>query len=159
DEMQMFEVGQDTTFTVSNLQLATKYFWQVTVTDDTNDPVSSIISEFKTLTLPDNPYLFVKEKNENLVIYSGAKDTVTGGNNEPDFNVVQLTSENTNSFRPRKSKILERIAFLRNSGGNTHIFTMKFAGTDVRQITSQKPVAGFRTEELDFTWSQNDSKI
>ncbi len=159
DEMQVFEVGQDTTYTVNNLQLATKYFWQVTVSDDTNDPVSSIISEFKTLTLPDNPYLFVKENNENLVIYSGAEDTDTGGNNQPDFNVLQLTSENTNSFRPRKSKILNRIAFLRNSGGNTHIFTMKSDGTDVRQITSQKPVAGFRTEELDFTWAQNDSKI
>ncbi|HBL80046.1 MAG TPA: hypothetical protein DDZ79_09045, partial [Aequorivita sp.] len=57
DEMQIFEVGQDTTFTVSNLQLATKYFWQVTVTDDTNDPVSSIISEFKTITFPDNPFI------------------------------------------------------------------------------------------------------
>lgn len=159
DEMQIFEVGQDTTFTLSNLQLATKYFWQVTVTDDTNNPVSSIISEFKTLTLPDNPYLFVKENNENLVIYSGARDTVTGGNTQPNFNVLQLTSENTNSFRPRKSKILNRIAFLRNSGGNTHIFTMKLDGTDVRQITSQKPVAGFRTEELDFTWAQNDTKI
>lgn len=159
DEMQIFEVGQDTTFTVSNLLLATKYFWQVTVTDDTNNPVSSIISEFKTFTLPDNPYLFVKENNENLVIYSGAKDPIIGGNTQPDFNVLQLTSENTNSFRPRKSKILNRIAYLRNSGGNTHIFTMKLDGTDVRQITSQKPVAGFQTEELDFTWAQNDSKI
>ena len=48
DEMEIYEVGQDTTFTVSNLQLATIYFWQVTVTDGTNDPVSSIISDFKT---------------------------------------------------------------------------------------------------------------
>ncbi|SRX53162.1 carboxypeptidase regulatory-like domain-containing protein [Aequorivita lipolytica] len=159
DEMQVFEVASDTTFTVENLQLATKYFWQVTVTDDTNDPVSSIISEFKTLTLPDNPYLFVKEKSGNLVIYSGAQDTITGGNTVPDFNVLQLTSENTNSFKPRKSNILNRIAFLRNSGGNTHIFTMNFDGTDIRQVTSQKPVAGFRTEELEFTWAQNDSKI
>jgi Tol biopolymer transport system component len=159
DEMQVFTVAQDTTFTVSNLQLATRYFWQVTVTDETNDPVSSIISEFKTLTLPDNPYLFVKEKNGSLVIYSGAEEEITGGDTQPDFNVLQLTSENTNSFRPRKSNILERIAFLRNSGGSTNIFTMKFDGTDVKQITSQKPVAGFRTEELDFTWAQNDSKL
>lgn len=160
DETQIFEVGQDTTFTVSNLQLTTKYFWQVTVTDDTNDPVSSIISEFKTLTQPDNPYVFVKEKNGNLVIFSGAQsDTIIGGNSEPDFNMFQLTSENINSFRPKKSNILKKIAFLRNSGGNTHIFTMNLDGTDVRQITSQKPVAGFRTEELEFTWAQNDSKI
>lgn len=159
DEMQVFEVGQDTTFTVSNLQLATKYFWQVTVTDDTNDPVSSMISEFKTLTFPDNPFTFVKEKNGNLVIYSGAKDIEGGTNPEPDFNVLQLTSENTNSFRPRKSDILNRIAFLRNTGGATQIYTMNFDGTDVQQVTSQRPVAGFRTEYLDFTWARGDSKL
>jgi len=159
DEMQVFEVGQDTTYTVSNLQLATKYFWQVTVTDGSNDPVSSIISEFKTLTFPDNPYIFVKKNNGNLVIYSGGQDTITGGNTEPDFNVLQLTSENTNSFRPRKSDILNRIAFLRNSGGATQIYTMNFDGTDVQQVTSQRPVAGFRTEHLDFTWALDDSKL
>ncbi len=161
EETQIFEVGQDTTYTVSNLQLATRYFWQVTVTDDTNDPVSSVISEFKTLTLPDNPFLFVKNVNDNLVIYSGAEDVDPGNGQqpEPDFNVIQLTSENVNSFRPKKSNILNRIAFLRNSGGNTHIFTMNIDGTDVRQVTNQKPVAGFRTDELEFTWAQNDSKI
>lgn len=161
NEMQVFEVGQDTTYTVSDLKLATKYFWQVTVTDDTNDPVSSIISEFKTLTLPDNPFIFVKKENDNLVIYSGAEDLDPGNGQqpEPDFNVLQLTSENLNSFRPKKSNILNKIAFLRNSGGNTHIFTMNIDGTDIRQITNQKPVAGFRTDELEFTWAQNDSKI
>lgn len=161
NEMQVFEVGQDTSYTVNNLQLATKYFWQVTVSDDNNDPVSSIISEFKTLTLPDNPFLFVKKVNDNLVIYSGAED-LDGGigqQPEPDFNVIQLTSENSNSFRPKRSNILNKISFLRNSGGNTHIFTMNTDGTDIRQVTNQKPVAGFRTEELEYTWAQNDSKI
>src|SRR5690606_12589080 len=158
--MQIFEVDSDTTFTVENLQLATKYFWQVTVKDEMNDPVSSLISEFKTLSLPDNPYLFVKEKNGNLVIFSGAEsDTIDGGTTEPDFNVLQLTSENQNSFRPKKSNILNKIAFLRNSEGNTHIYTMNSDGTDVRKITAQKPLAGFRTDELEFTWAQNDSKI
>lgn len=158
-EMEIFEVGQDTTFTVSNLQLATKYFWQVTVTDDTNDPVSSLISEFKTINSPDNPFVFVKKNNDNLVIYSGAEDPSPIDNQEPDYNVFQLTSENVNSFKPKKSTILNKIAFLRNSGGSTHIFTMNLNGTGITQITSQKPVAGFRTEELEFTWAKNDSKI
>ncbi len=161
NEMQVFEVGQDTTFTVSNLQLATKYFWQITVSDNDNDPVVSSISEFKTLTLPDNPYLFVKKENDNLVIYSGAEDPDVGNGQEPepDFNVLKLTSENSNSFRPKKSNILNKIAFLRNTGGNTHIYTMNIDGTNVTQVTSQKPVAGFRTDELEFTWALNDSKI
>lgn len=159
DEMEIFEVGQDTSYTVSNLQLATKYFWQVTVTDDTNDPVSSVISEFKTLTFPNNPIVFVKKMNDNLVIYSGGEDTIVGSGQQPDFNVLQLTSENVNSFRPRKSNILDRIAFLRNSGGSTQIYTMNFDGTDVLQVTNQRPLAGFRIEQLNYTWAQNDSKL
>lgn len=159
DEMQNIEVGQDTSYTVSNLQLATKYFWQVTVSDGNNDPVSSIISEFKTLTLPDNPFIFVKKKNDNLVIYSGAEDIDAGNGQEPDFNVLQLTSDNVNSFKPRKSNILNRIAFLRNSGGATQIYTMNFDGTDVRQVTNQRPLAGFRIEQLNYTWAKNDSKL
>jgi len=159
DVMEVFEVGQDTSYTVSNLQLATKYFWQVTVTDETNDPVSSVISEFKTLTLPDNPFVFVKKTNDNLVIYSGAEDIDAGNGQEPDFNVLQITSDNVNSFRPRKSNILNRIAFLRNSGGATQIYTMNFDGTDVRQVTNQRPVTGFRVEHLNYTWAKNDSKL
>lgn len=161
NEMQVFEVGQDTSYTVSNLKIATKYFWQVTVTDETNDPVSSVISEFKTLTFPDNPFIFVKKMNDNLVIYSGAEDVDpgTGQQPDPDFNVLQLTSENVNSFRPRKSNILNRIAFLRNSGGATQIYTMNFDGTDVRQVTNQRPVAGFRIEQLNYTWALGDSKL
>lgn len=159
DETQVFKTAQDTSYTVQNLQLATKYFWQVTVTDGKNEPVSSIISEFKTLVLPDNPFIFVREKNGNLVIYSGDEDPEPGNQQVPDYNVLQLTSENQNSFRPRKSKVLDRIAFMRNSGGNTHLFTMKIDGTDVKQVTGQRPVAGFRTEELDYTWALNDSKL
>ncbi|MCB0464536.1 MAG: hypothetical protein KDC78_02515, partial [Aequorivita sp.] len=52
-----------------------------------------------------------------------------------------------------------RIAFLRNSGGATQIYTMNFDGTDVRQVTNQRPLAGFRIEQLNYTWAQNDSKL
>lgn len=159
DEIQIFEVGQDTTYTVPNLQLATKYFWQVSVADDSNDPVRSTISEFKTLTFPDNPYLFVKKMNDNLVIFSGGNDTITGGNSSPDNNVLQLTSENLNSFKPRKGNVLNRIAFLRNSGGATQIYTMNYDGTDVRRVTNQIPLAGFRIDQMNFTWARNDSKL
>jgi len=109
--------------------------------------------------LPDNPFVFVKKTNDNLVIYSGAEDIDAGNGQEPDFNVLQITSDNVNSFRPRKSNILNRIAFLRNSGGATQIYTMNFDGTDVRQVTNQRPVTGFRVEHLNYTWAKNDSKL
>ncbi|MFK5982265.1 MAG: carboxypeptidase regulatory-like domain-containing protein [Flavobacteriaceae bacterium] len=153
NEILLFEVGQDTALVVSDLQLATNYFWQVTVTDDVNEPVSSPISEFTTFTSPDNPIIIVKKIDGNNVLFSGNEDVDPEG--EPDFNLLQLTSESTNSFRPRRNLIVNKLAFLRTVGGDVQIFTMNLDGTDVNQVTSNIPVAGFRHNELDFTWANN----
>lgn len=158
NERTIYAVGQDTTKTVSNLQLATNYFWQVTVTDNINTPVSSVISTFTTVTSPDNDYLFVKNRNGNLAIFSGNNDSETG-DPETETGILQLTSDNFNSFRPRKNNTAQKIAFLRTVGGAVHIFSMNFDGTDTRQITTEVPVAGFRAEELDFTWANNGAQL
>lgn len=158
NEIENYTVEQDTTFTVNTLDLGATYFWQVTVSDDENSPVSSTISEFSTLAFPSNPFLFVKKEGGNSVIYSGdgADDT---GNSQVDVNLFQLTDDATNSFRPRKSNEAQRIAFLRTVGGSTHIFTMDLTGENVQQVTSTMPIAGFRQDELDFTWSPNGGRI
>ncbi len=153
-EMQEFEIEKDTFFTVDNLNLATNYFWQVSAKDEDNDPVESVISEFRTLTTPNNPYFFVKKENNNNVIYSGNSDndTIT---ETVDQNLFKLTNENNNSFRPKKNNNLQKLAFLRTVGGDAHLFTMNLDGTNVNQITSNVPVAGFRQEEISYTWSND----
>ncbi len=153
NEILLYEVGQDTTFVVNNLQLATNYIWQVTVSDNVNDPISSLISEFTTFTSPDNPFVIVKEINGNNVLFSGNEDVDPEG--EPDFNLLQLTNESTNSFRPRRNLTVNKLAFLRTVGGDAQIFTMNLDGTGVNQVTSNIPVAGFRHNELGFTWANN----
>ena len=157
NEMLLFEVGTDTTLVVSDLQLATHYFWQVTAADEFNEPVSSIISEFTTLTSPENPFLLVKKIGNNNVIYSGNKDLDTVP--DPNLNLLRLTSENTNSFRPRRNNTVQKVAFLRTVGADTQIFTMNLDGTDVSQVTSNIPIAGFRQNALDFTWAQSGAKL
>lgn len=157
NEILLFDVGQDTTYTVSNLQLSTNYFWQVSVTDDVNDPVSSLLNDFKTISSPDNPYLLVKKMNGNNVIFSGNEDFNPDG--EPDINLLQLTDENTNSFRPRRNNVVNKVAFLRTVGGDIQIFTMNLDGTEVTQVTSNIPVGGFRNDELDITWANNGELI
>ena len=157
NETLLFEVGQDTTYTVSNLKLATNYFWQVSVTDQVNNPVSSSLSVFKTITSPDNPFLLVKKINGNNVIFSGNEDFNPDG--DPDINLLQLTNENTNSFRPRRNNQVNKVAFLRTVGGDVQIFTMNLDGTEVTQVTSNIPVAGFRNNELDITWAVNGQLI
>ncbi|MFC4635765.1 carboxypeptidase regulatory-like domain-containing protein [Dokdonia ponticola] len=158
NEIENYTIEQDTTFTVNDLDLGATYFWQVTVSDDDNSPVSSTISEFSTLAFPSNPFLFVKKEGDNSVIFSGdgAEDD---GNSQVDVNLFQLTDDATNSFRPRKNNLAQRIAFLRTVGGSTHIFTMDLTGENVQQVTSSIPVSGFRQEELDFTWSPNGGRI
>ena len=159
NELQSFEVVQDTMYTVGNLQIATNYFWQVFADDEVNDPVASDLSVFTTLTIPDNPFLFVKKVGGNNVIYSGSADPDNNGDQNPDVNVIQLTDETTNSFRPRKDKNVNKIAFLRIIGSETHLFTMNLDGTGVEQVTSNTPVAGFRLDEVDFTWAAEGGKL
>lgn len=139
----------DTTYTVSGLQYGLKYFWQVTATDDINDPTLSEIFTFETLPFPNNRYFFVRKINGNNVIFSG----------DDEGNEVQLTSENTNSWRPRKGNNTDRIAFLRTNGGQTQLYTMNLDGSDIFQVTNTAPVSGFNFEEVDFTWANNDSFI
>ena len=165
NEIEMFENITDSIYVVSNLQLATTYFWQVTADDAVNDPVSSLLSQFTTLSIPDNPFLFVKEINGNNAIFSGSDDPADDPNDPDDpvdgsdFNTQQLTLEDTNSFRPKKNLDVNKIAFLRTVGAETHIFLMNLDGTNQAQLTSSKPVNGFRLDEISFTWSADGSKI
>lgn len=154
DEIEIYETGQDTTMVVNGLQLATNYFWQVSAADELNDPVSSSISEFNTITVLNTPFLLVKEENGNNVIYSGGESL-----EEVDVNLVPLTDSSSNSYRPRRNYTVGKIAFLRTVGGNDHLFTMNFDGTEVEQITSNIPVAGFRDDQVDYTWAQSGQKL
>lgn len=156
NEVETFEVVQDTMITVSDLRLSTNYFWQVKASDDTNDPVSSSISSFTTLDSPANPILFVRKIAGKNIIYSGG---FTDDGMATDVNVIRLTSENENSFRPRKNNTVNRIAFLRTVGGDTHLFTMSLGGEDIRQVTTDVPVAGFKQEEINFTWANDGAKL
>ncbi|PIQ17872.1 MAG: hypothetical protein COW66_09450, partial [Flavobacteriaceae bacterium CG18_big_fil_WC_8_21_14_2_50_34_36] len=153
-----YQVEQDTTLVITNLQLATNYFWQVTANDDNNPAVSSEISAFTTLTSPDNPFFFVKKINGNNVIFSG-NEIIGSTQGEPDINLYQLTNENLNSFRPKRNNTVNKIAFLRTLGSDTQLFSMNMDGSNVQQISSTIPVTGFRQNEIDFTWSLNGSRL
>ncbi|AEH00139.1 carboxypeptidase regulatory-like domain-containing protein [Lacinutrix sp. 5H-3-7-4] len=159
NEIEIFETAQDTFYLASNLQLSTTYFWQVKVSDNTNEEVTSSISQFSTITSPNNPFLFVKEEDGNSVIYSGNQDDSTTGNGDVDVGILKLTSETNNSFRPRANMAINKIAYLRTTGGNAQIFTMNTDGSNKTQVTNAIPVTGFRFDHIDFCWAQNGSKL
>ncbi|WP_055435849.1 carboxypeptidase-like regulatory domain-containing protein [Lacinutrix algicola] len=159
NNIEIYETAQDTFYLATNLELSTSYYWQVKVTDGVNDEVVSSVSQFTTITLPNNPILLVKEENGNNIIYSGKQSFDDGLGLITDVDLLKLTSENNNSFRPRANSLINKVAYLRTVGGNTHVFTMNSDGSNKTQVTSSIPVSGFRVDHLDFCWAQNGSKL
>ena len=149
-EVLSFETVNDTVLALPALRFGLKYFWQVKAQDAVSgQEVLSPISAFETTALPPNRFLFVRKIGTNNVIFSS----------DEDGNELQLTSENENSWRPRRNLFAGKIAFLSNNGGQTHIFTMNPDGSNREQVTASVPVNGFDLNELDFSWSANGGRL
>ena len=146
--IQTFEDITDATLDIT-VDYGTTYFWQVTANDGINEDVNSELFTFSTANFPVNRFLLVKKISGNNVIYSGDEDSVE----------VAITSTTANSWRPRVSRVANKIAFLRNVGALVHVFVMDPDGNNVRQVSSQVPVAGFNLEEIDISWSTDGAKI
>lgn len=146
----------DTTYVVSDLRYGTKYFWQVAANDDINPEVLSTVSTFKTKVNPENRYFYVKKAdNNNNIIYS------SGYNEDDDTqeNEIQLTTEDQNSWRPRKNQASNLIAFLRTANNETHLFTMNQDGSNASQVTSAVSVTGYNLNEIDYAWASNGDRL
>jgi hypothetical protein len=148
DVLRVEEI-EDTTYTVEGLQYNTKYFWQVTASDDVNPDVLSSIYSFNTLDVSENRILFTRIVNGNSVIFARNSEGIE----------LQLTSSANNSFRPRKNNATNKIAFLRTVGAQTHLFTMNTDGSQKRQVTSAIPVNGFNMEQVDFSWANDGASL
>lgn len=135
-------------YTLTGLNYGVSYFWQVSVSDAIHPPVLSTISKFTTNTVPTNRYHYVKKQNGNLVIVSSDSQ---GAN-------FQFTDSSHNSWRPRKNNNSGLVAFLRTEGGSSHIYTANPDGSNAFKVTTV-PVAGFKNDELDFSWSTNGQEL
>ena len=150
EEILSFSTVGDTTVAITGLRFGLKYFWQVGAKDPINEEeIQSEVGVFETVDSPENRYVFVREIDGNNVIFSS----------DGEGNELQLTSSAVNSFRPRRNLAANRIAFLSNSGSETHIFTMDLDGANIQQITNQVQVNGFDLNEIDFSWSDNGGKL
>jgi len=149
-DVQVFEEITDTTFTYSPVLLGAQYFWQVSATDEINEPVLSPVGTFSVLSAPvDNRFLFVRNLHGNNVIYSADEDGAE----------FQLTSEEMNSYRPRRNVAANKIAYLQTDGAEVDIYTMNRDGTDKTKVTSVIKPTGFNLNELNFSWPANSDKI
>lgn len=141
---------KDTTYTLSNLAFGVKYFWQVSASDSINPPTQSLVSSFQTNPNPNNRFLYVRKSgNGNNVIYSS--DSIETG--------FLLTADSKNSWRPRKNNSANLIAFLQTNNTETQLFTMNTDGSNVFQVTSSVPVAGYDVGKINFAWATNGQEL
>lgn len=148
NDVQLIEKLLDTSYVLTNLTNGTKYFWQVSASDDINEEVWSTVYSFQTTEATQNRYLYVKQGSGNNIIYSSDE----AGNEFP------LTSSNQNSWRPRKNLATNLVAFLRTDNFETQLYTMNPDGSNLFKVTSVS-VDGFKQSELDFSWSSNGAKL
>ncbi|QNJ96794.1 hypothetical protein ALE3EI_0204 [Constantimarinum furrinae] len=150
NDVLLFEDIEDTTFTYSPLMLGAQYFWQVSVSDGINDPVLSPVGTFEVIGAPgDNRFLFVRNIDGNNVIFSADEDGTE----------FQLTSQEMNSYRPRRNITANRIAFFQSDGASTDIYTMDRDGSNITRITSTVKPNGFNLNEINFSWPLNSDYI
>ncbi|RQP08630.1 MAG: hypothetical protein EAS48_09750 [Chryseobacterium sp.] len=148
NDIKTVENIKDKKYTLENLEFGTSYFWQIAVSDGVNPEVFSAVNRFTTAAVPPNRFHYVQTVDGNSVIRSSDE-------NGPGF---LLTTSNYNSFRPRKSNASGLIAFLRTTGGNTQIFTVKPDGSEAYQVT-RIGVAGFNQKHLTYSWSGNGKEL
>lgn len=149
-DVQLFEGITDTTFTYSPLLLGAQYFWQVSASDEINDPVLSPVGTFSVINAPvDNRFLFTRKINGNNVIFSA----------DADGTEFQLTPSDKNSFRPTRNVAAGKIAFLQSNGAEVDIYTMDRDGSNVFQVTGDVKPAGFNLNEINFSWPKNSNRI
>lgn len=150
NEVEIFEHIEDTTYVHTSLKIGAKYFWQVSASDEINEPVQSQVSTFR-VTNPQigNRVLYVRNINGNNVIIS---------TNE-DGEEYLLTSENKNSYRPVRNVAADKIAYLQSTGAQVDIYTMKRDGTDKFKVTSSVRPNGFNLNEITIDWPANSNKI
>ncbi len=149
DDVLTFSDITATNYTLINLNYATKYYWQVSVSDGSNPAVLSEVSSFRTAIFPNARFLFVRKINGNNVVI-----TANDSGNE-----LQISPVASNCYRPRKNTQANKIAFIKSDGAQEHIYTMKPDGSNVFKVTNSVPITGFNLDYINFSWSGNGSQI
>ena len=130
------------------LDYNTTYFWQVSASDGSNDPVFSEVWGFTTIPFPDHRFLFAREVSGKYEIFSS----------DENGNAIQLTDNANNNWRPIMNRQRTKIAFISDAGIEPQIYIMNRDGSDIQQVTTV-PISGINNLELDFCWSPDGTQL
>lgn len=146
-EVKVYDAIKENKLTLTDLIYGTKYYWQIEVTDGVNTPVLSAISIFTTTAFPATRYLFVKNINDNNVIFTA----------DDASKQYQLTSSDKNYWRPRRNNQARKIAFIGTNGSQNDLYTMNYDGTEIKRVTGSVPIAGFNSNYVGYSWNASGS--
>lgn len=133
----------DTSFTLSDLDFATVYFWQVIATDPAGATTRGAVWSFTTQPLPDLRMVWVSDQSGNDDIYaSDGSDTV----------MIRITNRPERDGQPRLSPGRRRLAFVSEVRGESQLFMIAAPGEVATQVT-QVALAGFHHRGTGYTWS------
>ena len=151
----------DTFFEVTNLAYSTRYFWQVEADDQINSPSTSSLGTFVTLDFPEYRVHFVRvdEQTGNFVVFAGETPNLLDQSIVDSLAVVQLTDASVSSWRPHLNTAAKKVAFLSFVGAETHLFTMDQDGSNITQVTNNKPVTSLNLLEVNYAWSPNGGAL
>jgi len=148
-EVKVYDAIKANKLTLTDLIFGAKYYWQIEVTDGVNTPVLSTVSTFTTIAFPATRYLFVKNINDNNVIFTA----------DDAGKQYQLTSSDRNYWRPRRNNLVKKIAFIGTNGSQNDLYTMNFDGTGIKKLTSSVPIAGFNSDYIGYSWNASGSEL
>lgn len=131
---------------LKDLDYATTYYWQVTVSDGVNFVTGKMWS-FQTVPFPNVTYAFARRVSGRYQIFVSADGV----------NAIQLTQSGSN-WRPVFSPNRQQIAFLSTVDTDLHLFVMNYDGSRLHRATTV-PVAGLLPSDLSFCWSPDGTQL
>lgn len=141
----------DTSVAVETLRYGVSYFWQVVAYASGGRETYGPLWSFETRTFPDHRIVFASRRDGNYEIYSTHPDSLAE-------EVLRLTNNQFRDWSPRYDHRRERIAFVSDRDGQSHIYVMNRDGSNQRRVTSL-PVAGYHNNGIGIAWAPNDGHL
>jgi TolB protein len=131
---------------IEDLNFNTTYYWQVVAKDKSTSTFGEVWN-FRKGPLPDLSYVFVRQVNNQLQIFTA----------ETENEDLQLTTAGSN-WRPVVSPNRQTIAYISNVGGEMHLYVMDRDGFNKRKVTTL-PISGASAADLSFCWSPDGTEL
>ncbi|MFP4019905.1 MAG: carboxypeptidase regulatory-like domain-containing protein [Bacteroidales bacterium] len=140
---------QDTSLKVTNLRYNQVYYWQVIAKNSNGDTTHGELLNFKTKSIPENSFFFVKRMNGNFELMAYDLDSAV---------INRLTYNNNRDWAPKLNKQNGKLAFVSDSLVKPYIFIMDKSGGQSTRVT-EVAADGYHNDGNAFAWYEDEGRI